>query len=472
MDKEEAIKILKDFHDKSALFSVRTALETLHPELKESEDERVRKGLITAVSGTLEGNKLFGTDVTREEALAWLEKQGEQKPSDKPKFEIGDEIKTDNEDPLTITKIDEQGYWSGDLFICNSEDSAKWELVGKHINKLESKFKVGDWILYSGDHYEGVRHITKIDENGYYIERNGLPHGIIPFNHEVCMRLWTIKDAKPGDVLINWNNTIFIFKAIEDETVKFHIAYNEKWDAIKIPLTKLSHLGLSEPQFEFHPATKEQRDLLFTKMKEAGYAFDFEKKELKKIEDEEYNGEDYCIDSLYHAQRILEKTLGEVDGYQSDDGILSHQCAITAVKKLYEQKPAEWSEEDEYMLNETIQHLEELIRIDKTKHCACDVQYYQRDIDWIKLLKDRVQQQPKQEWSKEDEGVLLESISVLQSSCHWVLADKLKSIKQRYTWKPSEEQMNALSIAVKHGQIDDPDALKKLLEQLKKLREE
>lgn len=52
------------------------AIDELFPELEESEDERVRKGLVKAVSGTLEGNKLFGTDVTREEALAWLEKQG------------------------------------------------------------------------------------------------------------------------------------------------------------------------------------------------------------------------------------------------------------------------------------------------------------------------------------------------------------------------------------------------------------
>ena len=42
---------------------------------------------------------------------------------------------------------------------------------------------------------------------------------------------------------------------------------------------------------------------------------------------------------------ILEKTLGEVDGYQSDDGILEHKCAITAVrdlaKKQRKQKPVE-----------------------------------------------------------------------------------------------------------------------------------
>ena len=68
-------------------------------------------------------------------------------------------------------------------------------------------------------------------------------------------------------------------------------------------------------------------------MTDAGYEFDFEKKELKRV-DEEVNGEDYGIDGLYHAQTILEKTLGKVEGYQSDDGILSHKCAIAAVKKI------------------------------------------------------------------------------------------------------------------------------------------
>ena len=54
-------------------------IEYIFPELKVSEDERIRKGLIKAVSGILKGNTLYGTDVTREEALAWLEKQGEKK---------------------------------------------------------------------------------------------------------------------------------------------------------------------------------------------------------------------------------------------------------------------------------------------------------------------------------------------------------------------------------------------------------
>lgn len=80
MDKEEAIKILKDFHDKSALFSVRTALETLHPELKESEDEKVRKALISILKSDFEKDTTIN-DISVGDIITWLEKQGEQKPT-------------------------------------------------------------------------------------------------------------------------------------------------------------------------------------------------------------------------------------------------------------------------------------------------------------------------------------------------------------------------------------------------------
>lgn len=70
MEKEEAMKILKDFYDKSALFSVRTALDTVFPELKESEDERVKKELIELISC------MHDADPRKERWLAWLEKQG------------------------------------------------------------------------------------------------------------------------------------------------------------------------------------------------------------------------------------------------------------------------------------------------------------------------------------------------------------------------------------------------------------
>ena len=67
MEKKEAMKILKDFHDKSTLLSVRTALDTIIPELKESEREKIRKEIIEYIkTGTYHKNW-----------VAWLENQGE-----------------------------------------------------------------------------------------------------------------------------------------------------------------------------------------------------------------------------------------------------------------------------------------------------------------------------------------------------------------------------------------------------------
>lgn len=74
--KEKVIALLKS---QELSKEQKEKLENIFPELKESKDEKIRKGLIKAVSWTFEGTKLFGTDVTREEALAWLEKQGEKK---------------------------------------------------------------------------------------------------------------------------------------------------------------------------------------------------------------------------------------------------------------------------------------------------------------------------------------------------------------------------------------------------------
>lgn len=75
MEKKEAMEILKDFHDKSALFSVRTALDTILPELKESEDEKIRNTLINFFDGW--GDKRWDSGIKYSEVVAWLEKQGE-----------------------------------------------------------------------------------------------------------------------------------------------------------------------------------------------------------------------------------------------------------------------------------------------------------------------------------------------------------------------------------------------------------
>ena len=77
MEKKEAMKILKDFHDKSALFSVRTALDTVFPELKESEDERIRNEIIAILQYKYEKYPNDPKYCNSPQWIAWLEKQGE-----------------------------------------------------------------------------------------------------------------------------------------------------------------------------------------------------------------------------------------------------------------------------------------------------------------------------------------------------------------------------------------------------------
>ena len=108
---------------------------------------------------------------------------------------------------------------------------------------------------------------------------------------------------------------------------------------------------------------------------------------------------------------------------------------------------------------------------------------------WLDELKDRVQPQPKQEWSEEDEtklksacalirNTLIRNISlngnkdIIDSTIDW-----LKSLKGRYTWKPSDEQIKAVRLArafVMDNFDDNPTLSEILIElekQLKKLRE-
>ena len=83
MERKEAIDVIKNNWPDSSFTMLREALETLIPELKESEDERIRKELIENVR---ELSKMYDTLQTEKEYskvqswIAWLEKQGEQNP--------------------------------------------------------------------------------------------------------------------------------------------------------------------------------------------------------------------------------------------------------------------------------------------------------------------------------------------------------------------------------------------------------
>ena len=294
MDKNEAIKIIRS-NFPTGRHQLCEALETLIPELKESDDEQIKNEIIDYLKGFIPHHN---DDLVAKSKLwiAWLEKQGEQKPADKvePKFKVGDWITIDN--PCQIISID------------------------------------GNYIVQYCD-----------DEKTHEISKKFC---------EFQFHLWIIQDAKSGDVLYYKSlrsgvEFIVMSRGINGYgNIDSYFRYNSECGFINVPSV------LSADSGYITPATKEQRDLLFSKMKEAGYEWDAEKKELKKMKQKTTKlpkGEDYGIDSLYHAARILEKTLGEVEGYQSDDGILEHKCAIEAVKRLYEHKSIDMEKACEWL---------------------------------------------------------------------------------------------------------------------------
>lgn len=81
MTREEAIEVLKkkvEYLESDKRF--KAAVETLIPELKESEDEKIRKWLIDYFKAV--GKSWIHRDISPEQIIDWLEKQKEQKPAD------------------------------------------------------------------------------------------------------------------------------------------------------------------------------------------------------------------------------------------------------------------------------------------------------------------------------------------------------------------------------------------------------
>lgn len=143
---------------------------------------------------------------------------------------------------------------------------------------------------------------------------------------------------------------------------------------------------------------------------------------------------------------------------------------------LERQNPAEWSEEDSLMLDETLFFIQEFQKSDRCKN-ENDMQNSVTCENWLKSLKDRVL--PKlAEWSEEDKKhynmclqyfATIKEDSIFYEDYLW-----LKSLRPQNRWKPSELQLDCLSDAIKYyNSLGYPASkLKELLDDLKKLMEE
>lgn len=174
MDKQEAIKILKEFHDKSALFSVRTALETVLPELKESEDEKIRKEIIGLVEYTRGRRIGYNPRVSQDEMIAWLKKQED---CEHIKKEWLEHIKYSGGTSKEWTISDAATFKELIDFLENGTAKLQHDIT-RYANwlkiqlapKVKPKFNVGEWITNS---IETVQ-ITDYDiDYGYQVDYKG-----------------------------------------------------------------------------------------------------------------------------------------------------------------------------------------------------------------------------------------------------------------------------------------------------------
>ena len=274
-------------------------IEVIFPELKESEDERIRKRIIHA----LHGDVLEMSEI--KEAVAWLEKQKTIDVLDKEEKEFADNVDSYRKDMDEFYKKGynagreaEKQYWfekqrkqklpienlpsemktiEESLGFTTQEECDKYnQMVSELImsdDKNKPKFKVGDWVVSPNGVYW---HIDAIQNGRYEVTADTGQCGNWSLDTNIY-RLWTIQDAKDGDVLAE-DTCIFIIKKLNNDlSAEIYCCLYDDGD-----FELNFNLGFDDTCT--YPATKEQRDLLFAKIKEAGYEWDAEKKELRKIE--------------------------------------------------------------------------------------------------------------------------------------------------------------------------------------------
>lgn len=212
--------------------------EHFFPELKESGDERIRKMLINFFSKGAENNSSTN-GISDKDIVAWLEKRGEQ-------------------------------------ILANSAKTCKEEQ--KPANKVEPKFHEGEWII-SNDK-KSIYQVIEV-KRGIYVIRDNADNHEYHIGIEECEksgRIWTIHYAKNGDVLASGQD-IFIFKEIRGAWIYCYCLGDNDglFMANSYDLMRYNYYDV------IHPATKEQRDILYKAMVDAGYEWSDKDRKLIKI---------------------------------------------------------------------------------------------------------------------------------------------------------------------------------------------
>ena len=251
----------------------------------ENEDERLRKTAISFLKDFAEQG--YENAV---ECIDWLEKQGEPNPYSGVSFKYNGHTwgmcaRDNGVEILVDGEIKER------IFLDNEpQDKSALEAIKEEKVDNEPKFKVGDWVVNKfGDSF----HIDSRDKKNYQVSNGKGNYNYFPISKQDEMHLWDIQDAKDGDVLsLSWLEDknlcekIIIFKKYHSDGVIGLYSrpcvegYGNTFKNGKMIFNEKVPYYSKTWTCNLHPSTKEQRDFLFQKIKEAGYEWDADKKEL------------------------------------------------------------------------------------------------------------------------------------------------------------------------------------------------
>ena len=318
-------------------------MNEIFPELAESEDERIRKALINYFNNF---HLQTFADLNPKKILDWLEKQGEQET-------LCDKCR--KEQPShSCQDITELGR-------CAVEHKQKPD------DKIEPKFEIeeGKWYVCTQT-YTLRGKIVAIKGQTYKSNQNGAIE--VEDGHLFIDKIdgkalnyfkpWTIEDAKDGDVLAT-EDWVFIFEKINSNEKP--VCYCHYDIELGFRIDTNSYIASSS---EIYPATKEQRDILFQKMREAGYKWDADKKELKKIEQKP--AEDRYMEGYLNGTNDASKTL----------------------------KSAAWSKEDKEIIDYLIDYLESEL---DSSYTDLDKETFTKEINWLKSIRHQATWKPSDE---------------------------------------------------------------------------
>lgn len=248
---------------------------------------------------------------------------------------------------MCLTDANEQRFKD---YGTNLKDCIAWlEKQGeqKSVDKVEPKFNVGDWVIFNDKSVYKVKNIHNYEYTLQHILGGTMP---LPFSSKNLIRPWTMEDAKDGDVLYSLDSKRpFIYKdRLQFSQARGYCCIN-KFGEFAVWYTNKCVICTDK----YIPATKEQRDFLFARMKDAGYEWNAGKKELRKMEQKSDDRFDPLIDEeidlwikensdIHHDNNDIVKLMRDMACY-----------VATLTRNLYRQK-SKWSYEDEANLNNII----------------------------------------------------------------------------------------------------------------------